>query len=100
LKIGFLGYNLLHLIRLFYVQSENARRSIDWIVLQLVMAGDRIVHHAWERVQPKVSKDGQYRWSRTGFWPIKAFPEAEALPSSLKPCATSLLGVTHYRRNL
>ena len=46
LKMGFLAYNLLHLIRRLYVRSEKARRSIEWIILRLVKVGARISYHA------------------------------------------------------
>jgi hypothetical protein len=36
LKMGFLAYNLLHLIRRFYMRSEKARRSIEWIIMRLI----------------------------------------------------------------
>ena len=44
--MGFLAYNLLHLIRRFYMRSEKARRSIEWIIMRLVKVGARIVYHA------------------------------------------------------
>jgi hypothetical protein len=46
LKMGFLAYNLLHLIRRFYVHNEKARRSFDWIIMRLVKVGARISYHA------------------------------------------------------
>jgi hypothetical protein len=46
LKMGFLAYNLLDLIRRFYLWGEDARRSIEWIITRLVKAGARIVYHA------------------------------------------------------
>jgi len=46
LKMGFLAYNLLHLIRRFYLWGEDTRRSIEWIITRLVKAGARIVYHA------------------------------------------------------
>ena len=46
LKMGFLAYNLLHLIRRFYLLGEDTRRSIEWVVTRLVKAGVRIVYHA------------------------------------------------------
>jgi hypothetical protein len=46
LKMGFLAYNLLHLIRRFYLWGEDAHRSIEWIITRLVKAGARIVYHA------------------------------------------------------
>jgi len=46
LKMGFFTYNLLHLIRRFYLWGEDARRSSEWIITRLVKAGARIVYHA------------------------------------------------------
>jgi hypothetical protein len=46
LKMGFLAYNLLDLIRRFYLWGEDARRSIEWIITRLVKAGTRIVYQA------------------------------------------------------
>jgi len=47
LKMGFLAYNLLHLIRRFYMRDNNkVRRSIEWIIMRLVKVGARIVYHA------------------------------------------------------
>ena len=46
LKMGFLAYNLLHLIRRFYVRDNKVRRSIEWIIMRLVTVGARIVYHA------------------------------------------------------
>jgi hypothetical protein len=45
LKMGFLAYNLLHLIRRFYLWGEDKRRSIEWIIMRLVKAGARIAYH-------------------------------------------------------
>jgi hypothetical protein len=46
LKMGFLAYNLLHLIRRSYVRSEKARRSIEWRIPRLVKVGAIIAYHA------------------------------------------------------
>ena len=46
LKMGFLAYNLLHLIRRFYLWGEDRRRSIEWIIMRLIRAGARIAYHA------------------------------------------------------
>jgi hypothetical protein len=46
LKMGFPAYNLLHLIRRFYLWGEDARWSIEWIITRLVKAGAWIVYHA------------------------------------------------------
>ena len=45
-RVHQLAYSLLHLIRRFYVQSEKARRPIEWIIMRLVKVGARIVYHA------------------------------------------------------
>jgi len=36
LKMDFLAYNLLHLIRRFYLWGEEKHRSIKWIIMRLV----------------------------------------------------------------
>ena len=46
LKVGFLAYNLLHLIRRFYLHFEKTRRSIEWVIMRLVKVGARIIYHA------------------------------------------------------
>ena len=46
LKMGFLAYNLLHLIRRFYLRFEKTRRSIEVIIMRLVKVGARIIYHA------------------------------------------------------
>jgi len=46
LKMGFLAYNLLHLIRRFYLRFEKTRRSIERIIMRLVKVGARIIYHA------------------------------------------------------
>ncbi len=43
LQMGFLAYNLLHLIRRFYVRSEKARRPIEWIIMRLVKVGEKLL---------------------------------------------------------
>ena len=44
LKMGFLAYNMLHLIRRFYLWGEDTRRSIEWIIMRLVKVGVRIAY--------------------------------------------------------
>jgi DDE family transposase len=46
LKMGVLAYNLLHMIRQFYVRGEEVRRSIDWLIKRLIKVGARISYHA------------------------------------------------------
>jgi hypothetical protein len=46
LKMGLFAYNLLRLIRRFYLGGEDTRRSIEWIIMRPVKAGVLIVYHA------------------------------------------------------
>jgi len=50
LKMGLLAYNLLHLLREFYVKGEEVTRSIEWLIRRTVKVASRISHH------------GRYRW--------------------------------------
>jgi hypothetical protein len=46
LKMGILAYNLLHMIRQFYVWGEEVRRSINWLIKRLIKVGARVSYHA------------------------------------------------------
>ena len=46
LQMGVLAYNLLHMIRQFYVWGEDVRRSIDWLIKRLIKVGARVSYHA------------------------------------------------------
>jgi hypothetical protein len=46
LKMGVLAYNLLHMIRQFYVWGEEVKRSMDWLIRRLIKVGARISYHA------------------------------------------------------
>ena len=47
LKMGVLAYNLLHILRKFYVRGEGGvRRSIEWLILRLIKVGARVSCHA------------------------------------------------------
>ena len=39
LKMGLLAYNLLHLLRKFYIRGEGVRRSIEWLIRRLIKVG-------------------------------------------------------------
>ncbi len=39
LQMGVLAYNLLHLIRQFYVWGEEVKRSLDWLSKRLLKVG-------------------------------------------------------------
>ena len=44
--MGVLAYNLLHMIRQFYVWGEEVRRFMDWLIKGLIKLGDRVSYHA------------------------------------------------------
>ena len=44
--MGVLAYNLLHMIRQFYVWGEDLKRSIDWLINRLIKVGARVSYHA------------------------------------------------------
>ncbi|MCH6567045.1 MAG: transposase [Nitrospinae bacterium] len=46
LKMGVLAYNLLHMLRQFYVWGEEVRRSIEWLIKRLIKVGARVSYHA------------------------------------------------------
>ncbi len=46
LKMGVLAYNLLHMLRQFYVWGEGVRRSIEWLIKRLIKVGARVSYHA------------------------------------------------------
>jgi len=46
LQMEVLAYNLLHMIRQFYVWGEEVKRSMDWLIKRLIKVGARISYHA------------------------------------------------------
>lgn len=46
LKMGVLAYNLLHMLRQFYIRSEPVKRSIEWVLRRLIKLGARVSYHA------------------------------------------------------
>ena len=46
LQMGVLAYNLLHMIRQFYVWGEEVKRSMDWLIKRLIKVGARVSYHA------------------------------------------------------
>ena len=46
LKMGVLAYNLLHMIRQFYVWGEEVKRSMDWLIKRLIKVGAKVSYHA------------------------------------------------------
>lgn len=46
LKMGVLAYNLLHMIRMFYLCGEEVLRSAEWLILRLIKVGAKAVYHS------------------------------------------------------
>ncbi|MGO9177318.1 MAG: transposase [Desulfobaccales bacterium] len=40
------AYNLLHMIRQFYVWGEEVKRSMEWLIKRLIKVGARVSYHA------------------------------------------------------
>ena len=36
LKMGLLAYNLLHLLRKFYIRGEGVRHSVEWMIRRMI----------------------------------------------------------------
>jgi len=47
--MGVLAYNLLHMLRQFYVWGEEVKRSIEWLIKRLIKVGARA---GWVSVGP------------------------------------------------
>jgi len=45
LKMGLLAYNLLHLLREFYMKDEQVKRSVEWLIRRIVKVASRISYH-------------------------------------------------------
>jgi hypothetical protein len=43
--LGVLAYNLLHMIRVFYLYGEEVRRSMEWLIRRLIKVGAKIAYH-------------------------------------------------------
>lgn len=46
LKMGVVAYNLLHMIRQFYLYGEEVRRSMEWLIRRLIKVGAKIAYHS------------------------------------------------------
>ena len=44
--MGLLAYNLLHLVREFYMIGEEVRRSIEWIIRRTLKVASRVSYHS------------------------------------------------------
>ena len=43
--MGVIAYNLLHMFRSFYLQGEEVRRSMEWIIKRLIKVGAKVAYH-------------------------------------------------------
>ncbi|MBW1707614.1 MAG: IS1380 family transposase [Deltaproteobacteria bacterium] len=46
LKMGLLAYNLLHLLREFYMEGEEVKRSVEWLIRRVVKVAARVSYHS------------------------------------------------------
>ena len=44
--MGLLAYNLLHLLREFYLKGEEVRRSVEWLIRRVVKVASRVSYHS------------------------------------------------------
>jgi hypothetical protein len=45
LLMGVLAYNLLHMLRQFYLHGEEVKRSIEWLINRLIKVGAKVAYH-------------------------------------------------------
>jgi len=46
LLMGVLAYNLLHMLRQFYLSGEEVKRSMEWLIKRLIKVGAKVAYHA------------------------------------------------------
>ena len=45
LLMGVLAYNLLHMLRQFYLVGEEVKRSMEWLIKRLIKVGAKVAYH-------------------------------------------------------
>lgn len=45
LLMGVLAYNLLHMLRRFYLMGEEVKRSVEWLIKRLIKVGAKVAYH-------------------------------------------------------
>ena len=45
LLMGVLAYNLLHMLREFYLKGEEVKRSMEWLIKRLIKIGAKVAYH-------------------------------------------------------
>jgi hypothetical protein len=50
LLMGVLAYNLLHMLRQFYLLGEEVKRSMEWLIKRLIKVGAKVAYHgrSWQ----------------------------------------------------
>jgi hypothetical protein len=43
--MGVLAYNLLHMLRQFYLVGEEIKRSMEWLIKRLIKVGAKVAYH-------------------------------------------------------
>ena len=43
--MGVLAYNLLHMLRQFYLMGEEVKRSMEWLIKRLIKVGAKVAYH-------------------------------------------------------
>jgi len=66
--MGVLAYNLLHMIRQFYVWGKEVKRSMDWLIKRLVKVGARVSYQA-RRWYVHVASAFPWRTTNGQCWP-------------------------------
>ena len=64
LKMGLLAYNLLQILREFYMKDEEVKRSIEWLIRRMVKVASRISYHGrywWVHVASAFPLSHHYR---------------------------------------
>jgi len=45
LLMGVVAYNLLHMVRQFYLVAEEVKRSMEWLIKRLIKVGAKVAYH-------------------------------------------------------
>ena len=46
LKMGLLAYNLVHLPREFYMEGEDVKLSVEWLIRRIVKVASHVSYHS------------------------------------------------------
>ncbi len=67
--MGALAYNLLHMLRRFYVKGEGVRRSVEWLFQRFIKIGAKVSYHAkkWHVHVASAFPLAYYYWAVFGY---------------------------------